>query len=150
MLFELPRLRTVPLPDELLLLLRWRTVPLFRLLLLLLLRCTEPLLFLLLEDRFTVLLLLLVVDLLRTVPLELPRDRTELPVLLTLLRVVVRSICRLLTLLLILDRASVRVVRILDLLASARVLPEERSPEDLNPEERTWLLRTAFEDVDAM
>jgi len=89
LLFELPRLLTAPLPDELLLLLRCRTVPLLRLLLLLCL--TLPLLRLLLlpllrtvllperlpdDDLFTDRPLLLDVDLLLTVLLVVPRDRT--------------------------------------------------------------------------
>jgi len=89
LLFELPRLLTAPLPDELLLLLRCRTFPLLRLLLLLCL--TLPLLRLLLlpllrtvplperlpdDDLFTDRPLLLDVDLLFTVLLVVPRDRT--------------------------------------------------------------------------
>lgn len=101
-------------------------------------------------DRFTLLLLLRVVDLVRTVPEEVPRVLTVPLVLLTFVRVVARSICRLLTLLLIFERASVRVVRMFDLLASALVLPVDRTPADLKPEDRIWLLRTALEEVEAM
>lgn len=78
---ELPRLLTVPLPDELRLLLRFLTLPLLLRLLLLPRRCTEPLLLLRFPvDLFTLLPLLLVVDLLLTVLLVVPRDRT-VPVL---------------------------------------------------------------------
>jgi len=87
---ELPRLLTVPLSDELRLLLRCLTVPLLRLLLLLFWR-TLPLLRLLLlprlrtvplpderrsEERVTDRPVLRDVDLLLTLPVVVPRDRT--------------------------------------------------------------------------
>lgn len=142
LLFELPRLLTVPLPDELRLLLRCRTVPLLRLLLLPLLR-TVPLLRLLLlpllrtvplperlpDDLFTDRPVLLEVDLLLTVLLVVPRDRT-VPVERRILeRDVDLSIWRLL----MFERALERVVRILER-ASARVRPDPLTPEEYKPE----------------
>lgn len=121
------------------------TLPLLLLLLLPLLR-TVPLPDLRLPDeRFTERPLLLDVDLLLTLLVVVPRDRT-VPVDRRILeREVVRSICRLL----MFDRASERFDLIFER-ASALVRPDPRTPDEYKPEDLICLLRTAPEDVVAI
>jgi len=95
-LLLLPRLRTVPLPEE--------RLP---------------------EERVTDRPLLLEVDLLLTLLVVVPRDRTVPEERRIFEREVVRSICRLL----MFERASALVVRMLER-ASARVRPEPRTPAE--------------------